>query len=211
MRTRNASVSGPNVGGHRVTEDGRYASASPDSPVLELPSLPHIVGSSTFPESPHVRSMAKLRAFLFDQSAPWLFTVRDIRHRYTLWKSAGVLRDLRSEDLSALICLLGTSSASETRKPHASPHTHPRAFHMPKSASAPYWQFIERIGQDKRWLRYPLLPSDHYWLMRAALARVSEFMQTGETNWPSWVPKSLSPDHRSVQSWASARKGQAAL
>ncbi|KAI0787775.1 hypothetical protein C8Q74DRAFT_1196813 [Fomes fomentarius] len=122
--------------------------------------------------------MAKLRAFLFDQSSPWLFTVRDIRHRYTLWKSAGVLRDLHSEDMSALICLLGTLSTSELRKPHASSHAHPRAFHMSKAASAPYWQFIERIGQDKRWLRYPLLPSDHYWLMRAALARVSEFMQT---------------------------------
>ncbi|KAI0707413.1 hypothetical protein C8Q76DRAFT_800739 [Earliella scabrosa] len=124
--------------------------------------------------------MARLRALLSRQDAPPSLTVRDIRHRYALWKSSAVLNDLRSDDMSSLIRLLGTLSVSEYGKPPHIPHSHPHALHMPKTNFAPHWEFIERIGHDKRWLRYPLLPSDHYWLMRAALARYTA--QTDRTN-----------------------------
>ena len=143
----------------------------------------HPVESIATFEPPHVRSMARLRALLSRQDALPSLTVRDIRHRYALWKSSAVLNDLRSDDLSSLIRLLGTLSVSEYGKPQHIPHSHPHALHMPRTNFAPHWEFIERIGHDKRWLRYPLLPSDHYWLMRAALARYTA--QTGETV-PNW-------------------------
>ncbi|KAI0714298.1 hypothetical protein C8T65DRAFT_738765 [Cerioporus squamosus] len=122
--------------------------------------------------------MDKLRDFLSSQSNPRPMTVREIRHRYNFWKTHRVLDKMASLELSSLIRLLGTLSISEYGHPQTSRYTHPRASQMLQSTFAPHWTFIKQIGKDKRWLRYPLLPSDHYWLMRAYLALFWEQLQT---------------------------------
>lgn len=133
-------------------------------------------------DGPHVRSMAKLRAFLSEeQEILPPYTIRDLRHRYVLWKSSGVLHNLSPMDMSSLICLLGTLSISPSTKPLGSLHTHPRASHMSLSVVVPQWRFLATVFRDKRYsLRYPLLPSDRYWMMRTHLAAFFEQVQSSQ-------------------------------
>ncbi|KAI0635804.1 hypothetical protein C8Q77DRAFT_1052554 [Trametes polyzona] len=114
--------------------------------------------------------MAQLRAFLDADilgNESRRYTVRQIRHRYMLWNHDGVLHHLGSRYMSALICLLGSLSIAVPGKLPSSPHTHRRLPDMPVSNYVPHWNLVIRIGRDKQRLRYPLLPSDHYWLMHA--------------------------------------------
>ncbi|KAI1797240.1 hypothetical protein LXA43DRAFT_1089124 [Ganoderma leucocontextum] len=122
--------------------------------------------------------MAKLRAFLSEErDIPHSYTIRDIRHRYVLWKSNGALHNLSPTDMSSLIRLLGTLSIPPSTTPLGLFHTHPRASHMPPSV--PHWRFLATVFRDKRYsLRYPLLPSDRYWMMRAHLAGFFERVQS---------------------------------
>ncbi|KAM5531013.1 hypothetical protein V8D89_015340 [Ganoderma adspersum] len=124
--------------------------------------------------------MAKVRAFLSEErDMPHPYTIRDLRHRYVLWKSNGVLHHFSPVDMSSLIRLLGTLSISLPTKPISSFHTHPRTSHMPPSAFVPQWRFLTTVFRDKRYsLRYPLLPSDRYWMMRAHLAAFFERVQS---------------------------------
>ena len=195
-----ASASNTGAHGNQDSTDGIIAEGSANCNP-RLPASSHLhppVSCSALPEPPHVASMAKLRVFLSDELVVQPMTVRDIRHRYILWKSTGVLEDLRSDDMSNLIRLLGTLSTSESGRPHDSPHVHPRAFNMAQSTFVPHWDLIERIGQDKRWLRYPLLPSDHYWLMRAALARFSGIVHASEEHLRFSIASSLTCDTRTI-------------
>ncbi|RPD59999.1 hypothetical protein L227DRAFT_502476 [Lentinus tigrinus ALCF2SS1-6] len=121
--------------------------------------------------------MGKCRDLLSPQPNPLLLTVRDIRNRYHFWKTTHVLNKMSSTELSSLICLLGTLSISEYGHPQTSSYTHPRASQMQASTFAPHWAFIEEIVGDKHRLRYSLLPSDHYWLMRAYLVQSREHLQ----------------------------------
>ncbi len=132
------------------------------------------------PQTRAVNSMGKLRDFLSSQPNPRPMTVREIRHRYQFWKTHHVLHKMTSLELSSLIRLLGTLSISEYGHPQTSLYTHPRASQMPESTFVPHWTFLKQVGKDKRWLRHPLLPSDHYWLLRAYLALFWEQVQTGE-------------------------------
>ncbi len=132
-------------------------------------------------DGPHVHSMAKLRTFLSEErDVPNSYTIRDIRHRYVLWKSDGVLHNFGPTDMSSLIRLLGTLSILPSTKPLGLFHSHSRAFHMPPSAFVPHWRFLATVFRDKRYaLRYPLLPSDRYWMMRAHLAGFFERVESG--------------------------------
>ncbi|TFK94041.1 hypothetical protein K466DRAFT_477410 [Polyporus arcularius HHB13444] len=126
--------------------------------------------------------MGKLRDFLSSQPNPRPMTVREIRHRYQFWKTHHVLHKMTSLELSSLIRLLGTLSISEYGHPQTSLYTHPRASQMPESTFVPHWTFLKQVGKDKRWLRHPLLPSDHYWLLRAYLALFWEQVQTDSSS-----------------------------
>ena len=133
------------------------------------------------PHMPHLQSMTKLRAFLSDATdVPRAYTARDIRHRYLLWRSQGVLHNLSSTDISSLIRLLGTLSLSTSNELYSSIHSHPRVSHMSRSAYAPHWDLLTTMYRDKRYsLRYPLPPSDRYWMMRAYLAMFLERGSSG--------------------------------
>lgn len=127
-----------------------------------------------------LKSMGKCRDFLSTKPNPLPLAVHELRNRYKFWRAKRVLGHMTSSELSSLICLLGTLSISEYGHPQASPYTHPRAFQMDEFAFAPHWAFIEEIIHDKGRLRYPLLSSDHYWQMRAHLARFWVQVQIGE-------------------------------
>ncbi|TBU43773.1 hypothetical protein BD309DRAFT_863645 [Dichomitus squalens] len=120
--------------------------------------------------------MAKLRAFLSGvPDVPRTYTIRDIRHRYLLWKSHGVLRNLSPMDISSLICLLGTLSLSTSTVPYSTLYSHPGAPLMKCPTYNPPWELLATLFCDKRYsLRYPLVSSDRYWMMRTYLARFSE-------------------------------------
>lgn len=128
---------------------------------------------------PHVSSMRKFCVFLSSQETPRIYTIRGIRSRYTLWASQRVLHDLGSQDMSSLIRLLGTLSTAVFGQPLDGLHTHPRALQMPFNSFAPHWDLISHIVAHKRWLRYPLYPSDHYWLLRGELTRFWEHQNSG--------------------------------
>ena len=182
-RTANRSIF---LNHDRINAEALPEDPSPRKDLLDCPTVRADVISATFDVSTdpvlalqdgsHVRSMAKVRAFLSEErDMPHPYTVRDLRHRYVLWKSNGVLHHLSPVDMSSLIRLLGTLSISPPTKPIGSFHTHPRASHMPPSAFVPQWRFLATVFRDKRYyLRYPLLPSDRYWMMRAHLAAFFE-------------------------------------
>ena len=52
---------------------------------------------------------------------------------------------------------------------------------MSRSTYAPHWDLLTTIYRDKRYsLRYPLPPSDRYWMMRAYLAMFLERGSSGQ-------------------------------
>lgn len=165
------------------------SSASPDSVTSRgtsisepegmdvVPSPPPLPSPPDYP--PHYNSMAKLRAFLSPHEVPYVRSIRDIRSRYTLWASKGVLGDLGAEDMSLLICLLGTLSINKHGEPIAGSYVHPRATEMPRNAFGSHWKMVSLIAGHKRWLKYPLLPSDHYWLFRLSVTRFEEEVKKG--------------------------------
>ncbi|KAH9856586.1 hypothetical protein C2E23DRAFT_721833 [Lenzites betulinus] len=108
------------------------------------------------------------------------YSVRQIRHRYFVWKREGVLHLLGPRYMSAIICLLGSLSLATHEPSPNSPHTHPRQTDMPASNRAPHWNMIIRICQDKERLHLPLLTSDRYWLMHAHIVRFREYTASGK-------------------------------
>ncbi|KAI0833323.1 hypothetical protein BC628DRAFT_1308336 [Trametes gibbosa] len=126
--------------------------------------------------------MARLRAFLDSESLGYdsrKYTIRQIRHRYVLWKRDGVLHLLGPRCMSSIVCLLGSLSLSDPGNPSNSFHTHPRQSDMPASNNAPHWDMVVAICQDKQRLHFPLLTSDRYWLMRAHIVRYRDCITCG--------------------------------
>ena len=123
--------------------------------------------------------MAKLRAFLSLHEASPILSPRQIRHRYILWAEQGVLGDLGAKDMSLLVRLLGTLSTSKSTQVSKDLYVHPKAAQMPESAFGDHWDLITQVVAHKRWLKYPLYPSDHYWLLRRDIARFWKHFRDG--------------------------------
>ncbi|KAI9000605.1 hypothetical protein BD414DRAFT_451072 [Trametes punicea] len=146
---------------------------------IERPADP----SAFSTERIHASSLERLRSFLHDHSlddpmSP--YSARQIRHRYLLWKREGSLRHLSSHDMSSLISFFGTLSMSTPGKPYKSIYAHRRLPDMPEVSFCPHWHLVLGICRDKQWLRYPLLQSDLYWLMRARLVRFWEHVRCND-------------------------------
>ncbi|KAI0671477.1 hypothetical protein C8Q78DRAFT_972714 [Trametes maxima] len=134
--------------------------------------------------------MEKLRVFLFQQnehSDLLRYTVRTIRHRYLTWKRDKVLYHLGPREMSALIVLFGTLSTSAPGRPPNNIFARRHRIDMPETDFAAHWDLVVGIYRDKRRLRYPLLVSDHYWLMRARLAGYLDHVNLGHAQAEPWL------------------------
>ena len=146
------------------TEDDKYVMVPSHSRVA-IPSSQR---------SSHPHSMAELREFLYSQGSAPTLTISEIRRRYISWAVEGTLRDLSAQDMSLLIRLFGTLSVTEQGHPSKALYVHPMASQMQPDALGSHWDMITHIVGHKRWLKYPLHHSDHYWLLRRNLARYWE-------------------------------------
>ena len=105
-----------------------------------------------------------------DSGNPQICDVETFKSLFMSVWTAGHLKKLGQEHLSALISLFGTLSISPTR---IQIYSSSLALHIKTQSPRTYWSFVAQIAVEKENIGWGLTSSDHYWLMRADLAIVS--------------------------------------
>ena len=176
IRSEEVASSDCNMPPYASTQSDAPSSRTPD--VTDMPPTESVARESTTLTNDHAITVLKtfLSADNLASSTPTVHTANTLQSLYRSARARHQTTTLEPRDYTALISIFGSLSLSSVGQPYCSVYAHPFTPAVLERTSMnyqrPYWAMVAWLIRERTSLHGTLSPSDHYYAMRAHLAKL---------------------------------------